>query len=394
MKNKKTGGTKHMKKLIALALSLTLCVSLAACGQTAAKTDESDKSVQTGATETSAPAVDAKTDEMRTVTDLAGNEVKIPAASQIKRVVIVSPPVMSFAVQTIPNTDQIVGMDGRAFTNANTDIISKVFPTWKSVDTSFIDSSFAVNKESLLKLNPDIIFYYGNGQKKGLANVDIPSVDFLSKDLKGSEAFSVATDRFLREIFDQKSSNNQQKEWARTDKKVADLLTKKGKTKSALCIFYDAAGKIMVCGQDSYDSYAQSYFDQAGIRNVAADLQGTVQVSMEKIYEWNPDMIIVFQDAPAKSILENKIDGQDWSQLDAWKNKAVYDAPRTTFSWITPCADAALMPLWLVSKAYPELLSNDEMRKEIADYYTRNYNVKLTDSDLDSILGYREATGS
>jgi iron complex transport system substrate-binding protein len=115
---------------------------------------------------------------------------------------------------------------------------------------------------------------------------------------------------------------------------------------------------------------------------------------MEQIYEWNPDMIIVYHDVPAKSIMDNSIKGQDWSLLDAWKNGAIYDVPRTTYSWITPCADSPLLPLWLVSKAYPDLFSEEEMRTEIVEYYQRNYEIDLTESDLASILGYREASGS
>lgn len=373
-----------MKKLIALALSIALSLPLAACGKTneASTPETSDNTVST-----------QQSNEMRTITDLGGNEVEIPASSAIKRVVIIAPPVMSFVLGTIPDSKMIVGINARAFTTSNKDIVSKVFPDWKSVNTTFIDASFVVNKESLLKLNPDIIFYYGNVQKQGLGNVGIPSVDFFSKELKGPEAFSIASDNLLREIFELESSNNQQQEWQRTNKKVAELLASKGEMKSALCVFSNAAGKIVVSGKDSFDAYAQSYLDMAGIRNVADDLKGATEVSMEKIYEWNPDMIIVFHNAPAKSILNNTIDGQDWSLLDAWKNKAVYDIPRTTFSWITPCADAPLMPFWLVSKAYPELLGDGEMRTEIADYYQRNYKISLTGHELDSILDYREASG-
>lgn len=416
-----------MKKMFLLAMSTALCLSLGACGQAAgggkdsvsAKTaareaavtettagkapvseasapDSDQQSTASALSETVPDHGDAEAEGMRKITDLGGNEVEIPAASQIKRVVIISPPVMSFAVQTIPDTNMIVGITHRAFDTSNREILDKVFPDWKSVDTSFLDASFAVNKESLLKLDPDIIFYYGNIQKKGIENIGIPSVDFFSKELKGPEAFSVAWDGLLREIFGKDSSASQKKEWERTDEKVAGLLEKKGtgKVKTGLCVVSDEAGKIVVSGQDSFDAYAQSYFDESGIQNVAGDLQGGQEVSMEKIYEWNPDMIIVFHDAPAKFILDNSIKGQDWSLLDAWKNKAVYDIPRTTFSWITPCADAPLMPLWLLQKAYPELLSESEMRKETVDYYKRNYQIDLTDSNLDSIFGYRDKEGA
>ncbi|WP_333645528.1 ABC transporter substrate-binding protein [Lacrimispora sp.] len=387
-------------KIIASMLAAGLCLSLAACGQKTVNQTVSPESQQSAAesrqpvtSEPQQPSAPESKDK-RTITDLGGNEVEIPAVPEIQRVVVISPPVMSFAVQTIPDTEMITGINSRAFTTSNVEIVNKVFPNWQSVDTSFIDASFAVNTESLLSLDPDIIFYYGNVQKQGLGNIDIPSVDFFSKGLNGPEAVSVAWDNQLREIFGLDTSGSLQEEWDRTNGKISQLLQNQNQEKTALCIFSNAAGSITVSGTDSFDAYAQSFFDMAGIQNAAADIEGTAEVSMEQIYQWNPDMIIVFHDAPAQKILDNSIEGQDWSLLKAWKDKAVYDVPRTTYSWITPCADSPVLPLWLVSKAYPDLISDSELKTEISEYYQRNYDITLTDDDINSILGYRKASGS
>lgn len=387
-------------KIIASMLAAGLCVSLAACGQKTVNQTVSPESQQSAAesrqpvtSEPQQPSAPESKDK-RTITDLGGNEVEIPAVPEIQRVVVISPPVMSFAVQTIPDTEMITGINSRAFTTSNVEIVNKVFPNWQSVDTTFIDASFAVNTESLLSLDPDIIFYYGNVQKQGLGNIDIPSVDFFSKGLNGPEAVSVAWDNQLREIFGLDTSGSLQEEWDRTNGKISQLLQNQNQEKTALCIFSNAAGSITVSGTDSFDAYAQSFFDMAGIQNAAADIEGTAEVSMEQIYQWNPDMIIVFHDAPAQKILDNSIEGQDWSLLKAWKDKAVYDVPRTTYSWITPCADSPVLPLWLVSKAYPDLISDSELKTEISEYYQRNYDITLTDDDINSILGYRKASGS
>lgn len=381
---------KH--KLMAIVLTSVMCLSLAACDQ-----GTTDKDIS-AAPEQSSPILNdsnknlAETAEPRTITDLGGNKVKIPAASEIKHIVILSPPVMSFVVKVVPDTSMIVGINSRAFTTSNVDIVKKVFPNWQSVDTSFVDSSFAINKESLLALKADIIFYYGNFQKKGLENIDIPCVDFFSKQLGDPEAVSIAWDKQLREILGQDSTDSLQNEWNTMNEKLSELLGSKHESKTALCIFSNTAGSIVVSGTDSTDSYAQSFFDKAGITNAAANIDGTSEVSMEQIYKWNPDMIIVFHDVPAQSILDNSIEGQDWSLLDAWKNKEVYDVPRTTYSWITPCADSPLMPLWLVSKAYPELLNESSMKTLIVDYYQRNYGIGLSDTDINSILDLRKVT--
>lgn len=373
-----------MKNKITAALMAALCLWLAACTQTIPPPNG------TNVPEVSAVEDAPESDKSRTITDLGGNVVEIPAVSKIERVVVISPPLMSFVVEAIPDTEMIAGINGRSFTTSNKTIVDKVFSNWKSVDTTFIDASFAVNTESLLKLSPDIIFYYGNVQKEGLGNIGIPSVDFFSKDLSGPEDFSVAWDVLLREIFGLDQSAGQKQEWKRTNEAVSALLQQKTETKSALCIASNIAGSIVVSGQDSFDSSAQSFFDISGIRNVAEELNGTVEVSMEQIYQWNPDIIFVFRDAPASSILSNTIDGQDWSRLNAWKNKAIYDIPRTTYSWVTPCADCSLLPMWLVSKAYPQLVSEDEVREEVSQFYQRRYDIILSEGDLNSILLHRE----
>ena len=152
----------------------------------------------------------AVSSELRTITDLAGNEVKIPAVSEIRRVVITSGPLMSFVVETIPDTEMIVGINSRAFTTSNTKIVGKLFP---------------------------------------------------------------------------------KEEWNRTNERPSELLENQTETKTALCIFSNAAGTITVNGMDSFDAYAQSFFDKVGIQNSAAGVKGTAEVNMEQIYEWNPDMI-------------------------------------------------------------------------------------------------------
>lgn len=328
----------------------------------------------------------------RTIVDLGGNQVEIPAISDIENVVIITPPVTSILLNVIPDKDMIVGLSPKAFAFSNADLMKKLFPNFKDVETSFIGDNFAVNTESLLKLNPDIILYYGENQKKGIVNVGLPIIDFFPKGKADPRDVSIAWDNLLREIFASDMSESLQTEWEALGKKSADLLAARtGEPKSALCVFSNVGGSLVVSGSSSFDSYAESFFNKAGLRNVAADIQGTAEVSMEQIYQWNPDMIFVFHNAPAQALLNNKIEGQDWSLLNAWQNKAIYDIPQTAYSWITPCADSPLLPLWLISKAYPELFSEAEFRTELGAYYDRFHQVTLTETEIDSILAYRKA---
>ena len=377
------------KTLISFLLAVIILFSFVGCTDKAQPTNAPETANKERAA-SSSPAESVQS-QARTITDLGGNVVEIPPSSEIKHVVVITPPVTSVLLEVIPDNAMIVGLNPKAFSFSNAAAMAKLFPNYKDIETTFVGDDFSINTEALLQLNPDIILYYGEGQKKGLENIDLPIINFFSPKLTDPKDVTIAWDILLREIFEVDSSKGLQAEWEHFDAKVAEVLANQtDDSKHALWVFSNVSGKLVVAGSSSFDAYAQSFFDKAGLINVAADIQGTAEVDMEQVYQWNPDIIFVFHNAPAKAILNNSIEGQDWSLLDAWQNKEVYDIPQTAYSWGAPCADSPLMPLWLISKSYPELFREEDFRTELAGYYERIHNVTLTDDDMTSILSLRK----
>ncbi|MCZ7407054.1 ABC transporter substrate-binding protein [Parvimonas micra] len=327
----------------------------------------------------------------RVVQDISGTDVKIPPAKDIKRVVIVAPPITSVVIKSIPDQKMIVGLNDKAFIQSYDGIMEKVFPGYKNIETKFVGEDFSINKESLLALKPDIILYYGEAQKKNLENIGVPIINFFSPKLTDPKEVTIAWENLLCEIFETKKDGLLSDEWKHSEKLCESLLPKSDvEAVKALWIFRNAKGKLMVAGKSSFDAYAESYFKKAGIVNVADEIQGTVEVNMEQIQVWNPDMIFIFQGMPAKAYLSNNIEGQDWSMTKAFQEKKIYDIPKTTYSWAAPCMDSPLMPLWLGAKAYPKKFTNEDFIREFKDYYKRVYNISLTEQDIKSVLGLSE----
>lgn len=375
------------RQIIILLLAIVMLYSVAGCGR--------DIQQESSQTETNVDITNNESDEdiqsqVRTITDLGGNEVEIPAVTEIKHVVVITPPVTSVLLEVIPDTDMIAGLSPKAFVYSNEDVMEKLFPNYKDVETTFVGDDFSINTEALLALDPDIILYYGEIQKKGLENIGLPIINFFSPKLTDPKDVTVAWDNLLRQIFEVDDSESLEKEWEYFDTKVEEILA--GQTeepKRALWMFSNVSGSLVVAGSSSFDAYAESFFEKAGIVNVATGIEGTTEVDMEQIYEWSPDIIFVFHNVSAQRYLNNSIEGQDWSLLEAWKDQAIYDIPQTAYSWGAPCADSPLMPSWLISKAYPELYSEEEFRTELVRYYERLHNVTLTEADMDSILSLR-----
>ncbi|MDD3395554.1 MAG: ABC transporter substrate-binding protein, partial [Anaerotignum sp.] len=236
------------KKILFLILSIVLTLAFAGCRapENASVTESKNSSVS----------------GMRTITDLGGNTVTVPTATEIQRVVIISPPTTSVLLGVVSDPDMIVGANSRAFTTSNTEIVSKLFPNWNGVETSFVSEGFVSNTEELLNLNPDIVFYYGEAQKSGIENLGIPIVDMMKKGDNNPETVTIAWDSLMREIFEVDSSVSLQNEWEASNKKGAEVLdTYTGEKKTALFLFSNTGGVISVYGSGTY---ADTWFEKSG----------------------------------------------------------------------------------------------------------------------------------
>lgn len=322
----------------------------------------------------------------RTVTDLQGNRVRLPPANDLKRVVIIAPPLVSwFACLGAPRAE-IVGANKIAFENANKKLLDLMLPGWRDIPTGFL-TGFRSNTEELLKLNPDIILVYGNFQKKGLQGITVPVLDFF---LGGhdNEAGSIASENLIREVFQSgRGSSSLQKEWDRSKKVTADLLANvQGPRKKGMMIVSNTGDKLMVMGMGSC---GDDWLKKSGLINVAdiADPQGSGrEVTMEQIYAWDPDIIYLFWGIPASEHIKGNIPGQNWLHVKAARNGAVYDMPRGLTNWGTAKADSPLAMLWLVSKNYPQLLSEADFSKMMKAFYSRRYNIALSSELMEEIL--------
>ncbi len=79
-------------------------------------------------------------------------------------------------------------------------------------------------------------------------------------------------------------------------------------------------------------TYGDDWLNKSGLVNVASELEGdSVEVTMEQIYEWDPDIIYIFRGMPSQSYIDNTIDGQDWSLTSAYADGTIYDMPVGVF---------------------------------------------------------------
>ena len=155
------------------------------------------------------------------------------------------------------------------------------------------------------------------------------------------------------------------------------------------------ANGILKCSGSNF--FGDWWINTSGGVNVAADLKGPAEISMEQIYQWNPDKIIInnFCSFLPEDLYENNLEGLDWRPVKAVQNKEVYKVPLGTYRWFPPSSDTPVALYWFAKTIQPELFKDVDMDQELKNYFKQYYNFDLNDEELQKIYNPpREAAGN
>ncbi|MEK4533138.1 ABC transporter substrate-binding protein [Solibacillus sp. FSL K6-1554] len=364
------------RKAILTTLALA-SMALAACSDKEATTSTSGGEVQTTA-------------EEKIVIDQAGTEVTIPA--EVNSIVSggILPYFHTWYVAT-NSAKEIVGMHPNSYNAAENSILSKMAPDILNADTSFVQNG-EMNVEELMKINPDVFFEIATDEKSieqarnaGINTVAIKAIDAAAAEplatfnswLKLTGEIASTTERADKFIEIGTTVQNEIYE-------KIDGLTKEQKP-NALMMYQLSEQAITVGGKNFFGN---QWLNATGANDVAEnDVTGRKDVNMEQIYNWNPEIIYLtnFTEIQPEDLYNNTIPGQDWSEVEAVKNKQVYKIPLGIYRWFPPSGDAPLMLKWLASNNQPELFDYD-MNAEIKNYYKDFYGYDVTDEEVEQIL--------
>ncbi len=368
----------NKKFMAAIALS---AVTLAACSNDEAANNTSS-ATEGGDVQTTA--------EEKIIMDQAGTEVTIPG--QVDSIVSggILPYFHTWYVAT-NSTKEIVAMHPNSYNAAENSMLAKLSPEVLNASTDFVKNG-ETNIEELMKLNADVYFELSTNEKTieqaraaGITTVGIKAID-------AAAAEPLATFNSWLELTGQIANTNERADrFLEEGEKVQDEINAKIKDltaeqkPNALMIYQLSDQAITVSGKGFFGN---QWLNATGANDVAEeDVQGRKDVNMEQIYSWNPEVIYLTNFTPIQpeDLYNNTIPGQDWSEVEAVKNKQVYKIPLGIYRWFPPSGDAPLMLKWLAQHNQPDLFNYD-MKEEIRTYYKDFYDYDLTDEDIHSIL--------
>ena len=394
---------RHKRLTAYIATACIAMSALAGCSSSSTATTMAATEAQTTVAETAAETTTAETtvaesaEETRTIIDHAGNEITLPA--ELDRVVISGLlPLPSVFVQFRGSADEIVGIHPSSMAAAENSYLINIYPEILEADTSFVVNG-AVNIEELMKLDPDVVYYSATNVEEYelYKKAGIPAVGFSTTiaDYDCVETYAEWIDLFGKIYGEQEAADAIIAEGRQVAEEIISVTSEipEEEKPRVMIIMNYANGVMKVVGSNFFSEY---WIESAGGINVAAELSSSNEVNMEQVYEWDPDMIFITNFSPylAEDLLNNTIDGYDWSNVKAVKEGKVYKFPLGMYRWFPPASDTPLVLQWLATKIQPELFADIDMDTEIREFYKTHYHVDLTDEDLEKIYNpTREASG-
>lgn len=319
----------------------------------------------------------------RTVVDQGGNEVALP--DEITKVAITPVPWASVVWTVDAGSERIVSINPSAMAQYKKSFMTKLDSKFAEISTKEITQDFEINIEELIKLSPEIAFIWNDQEAEAekLKAVGItPVMLAYAENLEELKANILLVGQVLdKEDFAQSLvAYHTQTENDFAEKK--DRIDAADKDK----VLYLQNSKLSVAGGKNINNYL---LELTGGSNVASGLDKKwAEVNMEQILEWNPEIIYLsnFDETVPSDLYENKIPGQDWSNIDAVKNHRVYKTPVGILRWDAPCIETPLMLKWMGSIQQPEIFSDDHIRAEVKAFYKEFFQYSLTEDEIDTIL--------
>jgi len=323
----------------------------------------------------------------RVITDQLGRSVTIP--HNVDRVVILMHQALDVAVE-LGGQDKIVGIL-RDWDKYLPDGFRKSWPTIDSVATPG-DLKTSVNTEELLKLKPDVVIithYMMTKTGKQIEALGIPvvGISFYKtgyeeasvlnpklKDPKGSYTEGLKQGvRLIGDILEQNERAEKLlthifKNRKLVEERIAHLSREERTTT------YMAYPKLFSMGTGKY---ASVIMEQAGGLNVAMELAGYKQISMEDVLKWNPQ--VIFTQDRYRFVAEEIQQSSSWKPIQAVKNNQVFITPEYVKPWGHPCPESiGLGELWMAKKLHPEMFKDIDMQAYANDFYQQFYGIPYT----------------
>ncbi len=363
---------KHLKMFLGLVLSVSV---LNGC----AKPENKQSSASVEPVEIPAEV---------TITDHADRTVTVKTNPEHVVVTDILPLPSTLAVY-LGSADSIAAMQPASMNPIKNGILSEIYPNILNAKTDIMNGE-DLNIEAIAALNPDVVYYNANNkaEQEMLENAGLTAVGFSATGF-GFDAIKTYQEwmKLLNAIYPNQDTKRldtilhySETIYDDIQKKVASV---EDKQKILFLFQYDENAMIT----SSSKFFGEWWSNAVGGVNVATNVEAkttNAKITMEQVYEWNPDVIFITNFTPTKpdDLYNNAIGDDDWSQVQAVKDHRVYKMPLGAYRTYTPGIDTPDTLLWMAQAVYPELFKDEDIKESVKVYYFDVFGIELSDEQI------------
>jgi len=317
--------------------------------------------------------------EVREIADATGRRIALPA--RVRRVYAAGPPASILVFAIAP--DRLMGWTS-AFREPERPFLPERYASLP-VYGRLTGRGNTANVETVVRARPDVIVDYGSIR---------PTIASLAERVQAQTGIPYllldgAFDRMeeaIRQVGAICGEDESAAEWATYVRETLSLIESRVAQLPASRrpkVYYGRGPLGLNTGRAG--SINVESIERLGAINVAASMGqgGLVQVSVEQVLLWNPD-VVVTTDPNFYAIARIH---PVWRALPAIEAGRLYLAPALPFGWIDfpPSINRLIGLRWLARILYPEVFPED-LRPIVRDFYTRCYHRTPSEAQLDLLL--------
>ena len=322
----------------------------------------------------------------KNVTDMINRSVEIPAS--VSNVVATSPPMTTVLYMIAPDKLKAVNFQ---WTDEELKYVPNQYANYPVVGGWYgsQDGSY----EEFIAAEPDIVIEsIDEGGDGDLSTVEERQEKFGTlpvvavRDTTNVEKIGESI-TFMGEVVGEQDNAKKLNDFNEKYLKIVKDKSSKLSDSDKKTVYY-AEGDDGLSTNPSHSAHGQ-LIDLIGGKNVADSAnQGNttngIQVSIEQVISWNPDIIITTDPEFYASVYSDS----NWASINAVKNHEVYLSPQSPFKWFDRPVGANMIigVPWTAKVIYPEDYSDINMVSATQEFYSDFYHIDLSDNDAKQIL--------
>lgn len=317
-------------------------------------------------------------------TDMLGNTVQLAGPSQ--RAVTLPMPAASLLMSLDGGPKHLAGMHPNAYGVMKGGLLARLFPATAHLRTDITRSGFAPNIETLLQIQPDLVWQWGHmGQDliDPLRNAGLPTAALLY----GDESQTREWIRLIGQSLGQQDRAQAQLRWREQVRADISAVVRHIPPQQRPGVLYLARLEPQLRASGSASSFADD-IALAGGRNVAHTLGNGQTVNIEQIMVWAPDVILLNNFEPGltpDTLYNNPL----FADIPAVRARRVYKVPLGGYPWDPPSQESPLYWQWLSLLLHPDHF-HWPLREHMSHAYRTLYGHTPDQTQLDAILHLKQ----